>query len=137
MIVLDASVVLAVILDEVRRYEALAVIESSDILHAPGLLPYEVVNAISVAKEDGRLTGPGASMAIAQFIQLPWAFEAHVGEVRIAAMLSLTTKHRLTGYDASYLELAMRSECPLASFDKELRAACTAEGVAVLPKKLS
>lgn len=46
--------------------------------------------------------------------------------------LVLAQTHRLTVYDASYLELAMRLGLPLASRDSELRAAASACGVSLL-----
>ena len=47
-------------------------------------------------------------------------------------MLQLAERHRLTMYDAAYLELARRRGLPLASLDAELRRAAQAEGFAVL-----
>ena len=46
--------------------------------------------------------------------------------------LALADKMRLTVYDACYLELAQRRRLPLATFDKELRAAAAKLGVPVL-----
>lgn len=43
--------------------------------------------------------------------------------------LDLAQLYRLSIYDASYLELAMRKGMPLASLDKELAAACREAGV--------
>jgi predicted nucleic acid-binding protein len=40
--------------------------------------------------------------------------------------------HRLTSYDAAYLELAMRTALPLATLDQDLRKAASAEGVSLL-----
>lgn len=45
----------------------------------------------------------------------------------------LADRHGLTLYDASYLELAIRRGLPLASLDRKLRAAATAEDVPLLP----
>jgi len=47
--------------------------------------------------------------------------------------MALGRKHKLTSYDAAYLELAMRRGVTLATLDKNLRKAATMEGVAVLP----
>jgi predicted nucleic acid-binding protein len=44
-------------------------------------------------------------------------------------LIALARKHRLTAYDASYLELAMRRRLPLATLDAALIAAAGAEGV--------
>jgi predicted nucleic acid-binding protein len=42
--------------------------------------------------------------------------------------------HRLTVYDATYLELALRLSLPLATFDDDLRRAAQQEGVSLLGK---
>ena len=44
----------------------------------------------------------------------------------------LARKHRLSSYDAAYLELAMRLQLPLATLDRALAAAGRAEGLDVL-----
>jgi predicted nucleic acid-binding protein len=44
----------------------------------------------------------------------------------------LAVAYRLTSYDASYLELALRKNLPLATLDDELIAASKACGVALL-----
>jgi predicted nucleic acid-binding protein len=46
--------------------------------------------------------------------------------------LRLGDAHRLTAYDAAYLELAHRRDLPLATLDAGLRTAARALGVAVL-----
>jgi predicted nucleic acid-binding protein len=44
----------------------------------------------------------------------------------------LAERHRLTLYDAAYLELAKRRSLPLATLDIDLRAAASAEKVSTL-----
>jgi predicted nucleic acid-binding protein len=46
--------------------------------------------------------------------------------------LTLADLHNLTLYDAAYLELALRRNLPLASLDRDLRIAATAEGIQLL-----
>jgi len=48
------------------------------------------------------------------------------------ATLRLAERHRLTVYDAAYLETAMRRGLPLATLDKELRSAAEQEGVTLV-----
>ena len=43
--------------------------------------------------------------------------------------MALARAHRLTAYDASYLGLAIREGCALASLDRRLNEAAAAEGV--------
>ena len=46
-----------------------------------------------------------------------------------ADVMTLARRHKLTFYDAAYLELAQREAIPLATLDKELVTAARAEGV--------
>ncbi len=48
------------------------------------------------------------------------------------AVLRLARTHRLSVYDAAYLELAQREGLPLATLDADLRKAAAGEGVALL-----
>ena len=48
------------------------------------------------------------------------------------AVLRLARAHRLSVYDAAYLELAQREGLPLATLDADLRRAAAREGVALI-----
>ncbi len=60
-----------------------------------------------------------------------------IGPGETALVLKLAERHRLSAHDAAYLATAVAERQPLASFDKPLRAAATAEGVALLPEALA
>ena len=47
-----------------------------------------------------------------------------------SGVLRLARSHRLSVYDASYLELALREKLQLATLDGHLQSAATAEGIA-------
>ena len=51
-----------------------------------------------------------------------------------AAVLRLARTHRLSVYDAAYLELAQREGLPLATLDADLQKAAAAERVALLSR---
>ncbi|MDR1767929.1 MAG: type II toxin-antitoxin system VapC family toxin [Propionibacteriaceae bacterium] len=48
-------------------------------------------------------------------------------------MRRVAADHHLTAYDAAYLSLAIDLDLPLASLDRDLRAAAAEAGVRVLP----
>jgi predicted nucleic acid-binding protein len=48
------------------------------------------------------------------------------------AVLRLARTHRLSVYDAAYLELAQREGLPLATLDTDLKKAAAGEGVALI-----
>ena len=47
-------------------------------------------------------------------------------------VLTLARRHRLTVYDAAYLELALREGLPLATLDEALASAARAETVLLI-----
>jgi len=51
----------------------------------------------------------------------------------LATVLDLARSQRLSAYDASYLELAMRRGLPLATKDDDLAQAARRVGVTLLP----
>ena len=57
-----------------------------------------------------------------------------VNEVAAATedLLQLALRHQLSSYDASYLELALRLQLPLATKDDALRAAAKQCGIALI-----
>ena len=68
------------------------------------------------------------------------AFLVHLSKLRVRedrnpnedSVLRLARAHRLSVYDAAYLELAQREGLPLATLDGDLRKAAVGEGVALL-----
>ena len=53
-------------------------------------------------------------------------------ELAFSKIPELARKHKLTSYDAAYLELAIRGGLPIATFDRALAEAATAKGVKLL-----
>jgi predicted nucleic acid-binding protein len=64
---------------------------------------------------------------------LPISSEAALADGALMATVDLAERHRLTVYDAAYLELATRRALPLATLDKQLADAGRRSGLAVLP----
>ena len=61
--------------------------------------------------------------------RLPITIDVDCDERRL---MTLARKHRLTAYDAAYLELALREGIALATLDAELERAARAEGVTLV-----
>lgn len=99
----------------------------------PDLWHLEVSNVLIQAMRRGRITPDGVFHRARLFESLPVITDRVEGGTIWAAVLELATKHRLSSYDARYLELALRLALPLASRDAALIAAAKAEGVSVLP----
>lgn len=95
----------------------------------PSLWHLEVGNALLVGERRARI----AEAQVTQFLTLLQSQPITVDEETAARVwtetLHLARTHRLSVYDASYLELAIRRDLPLATLDDELRAAAAALGV--------
>ena len=129
--VVDASVSIAwVIGDEVN---AAADAARQRLLHddafAPSLWWFEVRNVVLMSERKGRLTRDRADGALAYLRRQSIVLD-HAAED--SSLLDLARAHRLTVYDATYLELARRMAVPLASLDRRLVAAARAVGVEAL-----
>jgi len=89
----------------------------------PPVWPLEVVNVLLVAERTKRLSEADSMRFLTLLNQLPIKVEEGQSEEMMLRTLSLARKYRLSSYDASYLDLAMRKGLPIATLDKGLRAA--------------
>lgn len=98
----------------------------------PSLWRLEVANALEMAVRRGRHPAEFRDGALADLALLPIQIDSETDRQAWGATVRLATKHRLTLYDAAYLELALRRSLPLATLDEDLRAAARAEKVSLL-----
>jgi predicted nucleic acid-binding protein len=107
------------------------------IVEEGAIVPYfwslEVANVFQAAIRRGRTSGEDRDAAFSLMRLLPIAVDHADREVIWNAVLALSDMHGLTSYDASYLELALRRQLPLATLDNNLAKAARAEGLTVLP----
>lgn len=100
----------------------------------PSLWHLEVANVLIQAERRGRLGTGGAEERMAMLDFLPIRVDADgQGASWRRAVALLVRAETLTAYDAAYLELATRRRLPLASTDRQLRAAAERHGVPALP----
>lgn len=122
--VLDCSVTLAwYFVDEADPY-ADSVWDTLALAPAivPALWPLEVTNALVMGERRGRSTPAQAAAWLAMLRQLPIHVDAETESRAWTDTLHLARAHRLTTYDASYLELALRLGAALATLDAKLKA---------------
>lgn len=94
----------------------------------------EVANVLAMAEKRKRISPADAL----QFVQLLSVLDIQVDEEASRRafdhILPLCRSHKLTSYDAAYLDLVFRRQVPLASLDDALRQAATSLGMQVLGK---
>jgi predicted nucleic acid-binding protein len=95
----------------------------------PAFWAAEVLNKLLVGEGKGRINAEqtAAFLEALKILNLPFDYatlEQVAGPIQI-----ICRDHRLTPYDALYIELAQRSGCTLAPLDQPQRDAATALGV--------
>lgn len=116
--VADASVIAAIAFKEPEAERARELLGTHE-LSAPVLLAFELSN---IARSKIRAL-PQQRTAITEDLADALAMPFHWLDVPYVAVLDLALETGLTAYDASYLYLAMTLRAPLATFDRDLRAA--------------
>lgn len=115
-LVVDCSVLAAVLFDEQSRETAAQALAGKD-LYAPELIADELVS-VAVKKAHHGLDDV-ARQALVDFAEL----ELTRCRPDVHAQWRLALKHDLSAYDAAYLWLAVELGAPLATFDERLGAA--------------
>ena len=91
----------------------------------PAIWPLEVTNVLLVAERKKRLNKKDSQRFIALISALPIVVESTSPFQIFHNTLPLARNHRLSSYDASYLELALQKKLPIATLDKALIRAAT------------
>ena len=116
--------------DETNDY-AVAIRQSMrrNTARVPAIWPYEVANVLIVGERRGRLTRENSMRFLALISALPIEIDpfAHIREA--SSILEVAGTANLSAYDAAYLDLAMRSNLPLATLDARLSAVAPGLGV--------
>ncbi len=92
----------------------------------------EIANVLEMGVRRHRHDSGFRDATLSDLVLLPIHLDANTNEHAWGATVRLAGQHRLTVYDAAYLELALRRGLPLATLDQELRAAAISEKVKVL-----
>jgi predicted nucleic acid-binding protein len=92
----------------------------------PCLWWFEVRNILVVNERRRRIAESDTAAFLLNLSQLRIRIDRAPDE---SAVLRLARTHRLSVYDAAYLELAQREGLPLATLDADLKKAATGEGV--------
>ena len=133
-VVLDCSVTLSWFMpdeDDIRARDLRALVTEEGAV-VPMLWPIELGNALTFAMRGRRLSATHRTAVIEAVGELPIEIDAETLARAWNDTLALADRLRLTLYDACYLELARRRTLPLATLDKELRAAGRKLGVPML-----
>jgi predicted nucleic acid-binding protein len=132
--VLDSSVALAWVYADETTDAVLRLFDDirSDGAWVPGLWRWEIANVLHLNVRRGRHGADFRDGALSSLAMLPVKVDAEADRQAWSDTLHLAERHGLTVYDAAYLEIASRRKIPLATLDRQLRAAAGAEKVQLL-----
>ena len=134
--VLDASVSLRWVFEDqaTAATDDLLSRVSVDDVHVPSLWRIEIANAITRRfREGGALADHEALGLINDLMTLPLVVDEAPDWARVLRIAGYAQLLGLKVHDATYLELAIRLNAPLATLDRRLADAAQRMGVAVLP----
>ena len=115
----EQSAVADVAMDRLLADEALA----------PQLWLVEMRNILLVNERRGRIDAADADDFLRDLNRLPIRVRSDVDE---HAVMEMGRQHGLTAYDATYLDLAVRADVPVATLDEALARAVKAAGLALV-----
>ncbi len=135
--VLDNSVALAWCFEDEQTDASRALLDRvvETCAAAPQLWPLEALNGLLSAERCGRLAAGVRRRLAGLLSDLPITIDDETAGRVWVATAQLAERHRLTAYDAAYLELAARLGLPLATSDTALMKAAKDAGVELLPAR--
>lgn len=133
--VMDASVAIAGLSADEDHRESRELVERaiSDGVVVPALWPYEVANILALKSRRGTISAESLKLALRSIRDFLLTIENFKPDSEtFTEAIALAQTHRLSVYDAAYVEVALRRRLPLATLDARLLAAAHAAGVAIL-----
>ncbi len=115
-IVVDCSLLAAILFNEPSKNEALAVLAGKS-LHAPNLIDHEILS-VAVKKSQAKALAT-VTKGLDAFRKLRLVRHS----VDRQAQFELALSQNLSAYDAAYLQLAVALNAPLATYDRVLASA--------------
>lgn len=132
-LVVDTSIIIAVIADEPEKSSLISLTEGYDLV-APRSLYWEIGNAFSAMIKRGRITLDQASAAIEIYEQIP----LNLVGVDLQQAIKVVDRYRIYAYDAYMIACALDLDCPIITLDGGLSYAAyaaKAAGVEILEVK--
>jgi len=132
-LVLDASFSLAWIFareraDEAEQADRVLQSRGQEEWFVPSLWPLEVANALLVAERRGVIQPNVSEAFLRRLAALRIGVDHETLDLAQPRTLELARQHQLSAYDATYLELAVRLDARLATFDRRLLLAADVMG---------
>ena len=126
-LVVDASILLAVLMSEPERAKIIELTKDVDLI-APSSVHWEIGNALSSMLKRGRMTLVQAEHVLKNYEKIPIRFV----EVSLHESIRISADRKIYAYDAFLIACARDQRCRLISLDKALLQASKESGIQVV-----
>ncbi len=126
-IVVDTSVIVAVLVNEPERSKIVSLTIGMDLL-APGSVHWEIGNALSAMIKRRTIHAHQVETVLRAYKQIP----IRLIDVDLDKALGIALDQNIYAYDAYIIECARENQCRVLSLDKGLIEAAVRAGVGVL-----
>lgn len=132
--VVDCSMAMAWLFHDEATPKTAAVLKrlATETALVPGWWFIEVTNVLALAERKRRVSPAQSDAFIADLSKLGIERDDEAPDRAFSHLLALCRTHRLTSYDAIYLDLALRRNLPLATLDDALRKTANKLGIRLL-----
>ena len=114
-LVIDTSVLIAVLVSEPERLQIIRQTEGYDLL-APGSVHWEIGNALAAMLKRKRITQEQVKATLLAYEKIPIRFR----DVDMEMAMEIAHEYELYAYDAYVIACARENRCALISLDKNL-----------------
>jgi predicted nucleic acid-binding protein len=135
LIVVDASLVLAIVLREANVKDAASVYESlqADRLAVPAHWPAEIANALWINRRRGRIPSENLNVILEGLFAFKPIVDHAPALDQIPSLIEFAEMQNLTVYDAIYVELARARNATLGTMDADMRTCARRLNIPLLP----
>jgi predicted nucleic acid-binding protein len=129
-VLLDASAIMAIVLNEPNKDIVIRLTKGSTLLSSE-MIPYEIGNALISLYKSHKLMEKEVIEAYNCFTKIP----IRSLNVNMEKALEISCKYRIYAYDAYYLEIAKRLKLPLITFDISMKNVALDMSITVLTEE--
>ena len=126
-IVVDASVILAVLLNETTKKAIIKNTQGAEIV-SPSSLPWEVGNALSSNVRKNRISPEQAIQAAREYQKI----DVRLIDIDLEQAIQISNRYRIYAYDAYVLECAARLRSPLLCLDSTMSLLAKEMGIELI-----
>jgi predicted nucleic acid-binding protein len=126
-IVVDASVIIAVVTNEKHKRQMVEVTKGAELI-APASIPWEIGNAFSAMFKRKRMNLRQAKAALRAYDKIP----IQLIDITLEEALDLAAHLHIYAYDAYFIQCALKYKSPLLTLDHNLCRAARSVGAAVI-----